>query len=123
MFVDSTDKSSLSICSEYLYEILNSDKFNSNIPFIIVCNKQDGNFPKTKKMIESELSKEIENIKGIKQKNNLDDNTQMGLLFNMKKKFSFSLFSNISFIETDKSSKYENLVKAMKNTLEEITNK
>ena len=49
---------------------------------LIACNKQDSKYPKSKKIIELELNNEIENIKNIKQKNNLDeDAAQIGTLF------------------------------------------
>ena len=54
---------------------------------LIACNKQDSKYPKSKKIIELELNNEIENIKNIKQKNNLDeDAAQIGTLF-VKKDF------------------------------------
>jgi signal recognition particle receptor subunit beta len=118
LFINSTDKNSIVQSSEYLYDILNSDKFNDEINIIICCNKQDENFPKSKKMIENELEKEIDNLKNIKQKNNLDDNVQIGTLFHMKSKFNFKMFNNVEFIECDKKSEYNSLIKRMKEILE-----
>jgi signal recognition particle receptor subunit beta len=118
LFINSTDKNSIIQSSEYLYEILNSDKYNEEMNFIICCNKQDENFPKSKKMIENELDKEIDNLKNIKQQNNLDDNVQIGTLFQMKSKFSFKMFQNIEFIECDRKSEYKELIKRMKELLE-----
>ena len=119
LFVDSTERSSIVTAGEYLYDILNSDKFNVNVPFVIVCNKQDMNLPKNKKMIENNLATELENIKQIKQKNQLDDNAQVGVMFNMKQKFSFSMFKNIKFVESDKTSKYEGLIETMNKLLDD----
>ena len=84
----------------------------------ICCNKQDGGFPKSKKMVENELTKEIENLIKIKQKNNLEDKEQIGTLFQIKGKFSFKMFSNVTFIETDMKSEYINVIKKIKETLE-----
>lgn len=68
--------------AEYLYEILNNDQFNEDVPIVIACNKQDTKFPKSKKIVEMELNNEVENIKNIKQKNNLEeDASQIGSLF------------------------------------------
>ena len=71
-------------------------------------------------MIENELSKDIENLIKIKQKNNLEDKEQIGTLFQMKGKFSFKSFDNVSFLETDKKSEYQSLIKNIKTTLEII---
>lgn len=72
----------VTLAAEYIYDILNSDQFSENVPILIACNKQDTKFPKSKKIVEMELNGEIENIKNIKQKNNLDeDAAQIGSLF------------------------------------------
>ena len=118
VFIDSTQKNSIIQAAEYLYDILNSDKFNDEFSLLVCCNKQDGGFPKSKKMIENELTKEIENLIKIKQKNNLDDKEQIGNLFQMKGKFNFKIFNNITFIETDMKSEYNNVIKKIKDTLE-----
>ena len=120
LFIDSTEKNSIIQAAEYLYDILNSDKLNDDFKIVICCNKQDAGFPKSKKMIENELSKEIENLIKIKQKNNLEDKEQIGTLFQMKGKFSFKSFDNVSFLETDKKSEYQSLIKNIKTTLEII---
>lgn len=117
-FIDSNEKNSIVSASEYLYQILNSDKFNDEIPFVIVCNKQDESLPKGKKIIESELTNEVESLKVIKQKNNLEDTAQIGMLFHMKQKFSFGMFRNIKFIESDRNSKYNELIKYIVSELE-----
>lgn len=118
LFVDSTDKNSINQSAEYLYDLLNSDKYSEELNILICCNKQDCGFPKSKKMIENELSKELENLIKIKQKNNLEDKEQIGTLFQMKGKFSFKNFNNVQFLETDQKSEYENLIKKMKDILE-----
>ena len=84
----------------------------------VCCNKQDEGFPKSKKMIENELTKEIENLIKIKQKNNLEEKEQIGTLFQMKGKFSFSMFSNVTFLETDMKSEYKNVINKIKDALE-----
>ena len=71
-------------------------------------------------MIENELSKEIENLIKIKQKNNLEDKEQIGILFQNKGKFSFKMFNNVSFLETDMKSEYQSVIKAIKDALEII---
>ena len=118
LFINSTDKNSIVQSSEYLYDILNSDKINDEINIIICCNKQDENFPKSKKMIENELNKEIENLIKIKQKNNLEEKEQFGTLFQMKGKFAMKNFNNVSFLETDVKSEYATVVKKIKDVLE-----
>ena len=118
VFIDSTEKNSIIQAAEYLYDILNSDKYTEDLILYICCNKQDAGFPKSKKMIENELTKEIENLIKIKQKNNLDDKEQIGTLFQIKGKFSFKMFSNVTFIETDKKSEYQSLIKKIKDSLE-----
>ena len=120
LFIDSTEKNSIIQAAEYLYDILNSDKLDDDLKLIICCNKQDTGFPKSKKMIENELSKEIENLIKIKQKNNLEDKEQIGILFQNKGKFSFKMFNNVSFLETDMKSEYQSVIKAIKDALEII---
>ena len=120
LFIDSTEKNSIVQAAEYLYDILNSDKLNDDLKIFICCNKQDAGFPKSKKMIENELSKELENLIKIKQKNNLEDKEQIGTLFQSKGKFSFKSFDNVSFLETDKKSEYQSVFKNIKNALQII---
>ena len=120
LFIDSTEKNSIVQAAEYLYDILNSDKLNEDLKIFICCNKQDAGFPKSKKMIENELSKELENLIKIKQKNNLEDKEQIGTLFQSKGKFSFKNFDNVSFLETDRKSEYQSLIKNIKNALQII---
>ena len=120
LFIDSTEKNSIVQAAEYLYDILNSDKLNDDLKIFICCNKQDTGFPKSKKMIENELSKELENLIKIKQKNNLEDKEQIGTLFQSKGKFSFKSFDNVSFLETDKKSEYQSVIKNIKNALQII---
>jgi len=114
VFVDSNEKQNIALASEYLYDILNNENFDDMINIIVACNKQDLKFSKNKKLIESEMSNEIENIKQIKQKNNLDDSSTLGTLFNMKTKFKFDLFKNVHFVDTDKNSKYEFLIEKIR---------
>ena len=120
LFIDSTEKNSIVQAAEYLYDILNSDKLNDDLKIFICCNKQDAGFPKSKKMIENELSKELENLIKIKQKNNLEDKEQIGTLFQSKGKFSFKSFDNVSFLETDMKSEYQSVIKNIKNALQII---
>ena len=120
LFIDSTEKNSIVQAAEYLYDILHSDKLNDDLKIFICCNKQDAGFPKSKKMIENELSKELENLIKIKQKNNLEDKEQIGTLFQSKGKFSFKSFDNVSFLETDKKSEYQSVIKNIKNALQII---
>lgn len=110
LFVDSTEKNSTVTAAEYLYDILNSDKFDPEIPIVIACNKQDLNLPKNKKMIENNLATELENLKKIKQKNHLEEQAEVGALFQMKKRFDFQMFKNISFVETDKNTQFASLI-------------
>lgn len=82
VFIDSADKKSLTEASEFLYDIINNDAFNDTLDLIVVCNKSDGKFAKGKNVIESELNNEIDSKKLIKQKNNLEDQSdQLGKLF------------------------------------------
>ena len=120
LFIDSTEKNSIIQAAEYLYDILNSDKLNDDLKILICCNKQDAGFPKSKKMVENELSKEIENLIKIKQKNNLEDKEQIGTLFQSKGKFSFKTYDNVSFIESDMKSEYQSIIKNIKNILQII---
>lgn len=79
------------MAAEYIYDILNSDQFNESVPILIACNKQDNKFAKSRKIVENELGGEIENIKNIKQKNNLDEDAgQIGSLFVINIIFFFS---------------------------------
>lgn len=115
VLVDSTDRQSISASAEFIYDILNSDRYDeASTPLIVTCSKQDLKFAKSKKIIEAELTNEVENIKSIKQKNNLEESTQLGTLYSMKNKFSFKIFKNIHFVETDKSSSYSSLIKTIK---------
>ncbi len=80
IFLDSTDKQGLAYTADYIYEVLNSQNYDETVPIIIACNKQDLRFAKSKKIIESELKAEVDNIKDIKQKNNIEDTNQIGTL-------------------------------------------
>jgi signal recognition particle receptor subunit beta len=117
VFLDSTDKESITRAADYFYDVLNSEHFDEFTPIAIACNKQDLKFPKTKKIIESDLNNEIENVKQIKQKNNLEETSQMGALFSMRTKFNFNMFKNIQFVETDKTSGYESLINILKSSI------
>lgn len=89
IFVDSSDSKSIQESSDYIYDILNNDNFDENSNLVIVCSKSDSKFSKSKNIIESELTKEIDSRKLIKQKNNLEEsNDQNGKLF-----VSFCLYS------------------------------
>lgn len=82
IFVDSSDSKSIQESSDYIYDILNNDNFDENSNLVIVCSKSDSKFSKSKNIIESELTKEIDSRKLIKQKNNLEEsNDQNGKLF------------------------------------------
>jgi signal recognition particle receptor subunit beta len=111
VLIDSNDKDSIKQAGAYLYDILNNEQLDDTTPLIIACNKQDLKFPKSKKIIESDLNSEIESIKQMKQKNNLEDTTQMGALFSMRSKFNFNMFKNVYFVETDKTTGYQSLIK------------
>jgi len=111
LLIDSNDKDSIKQAGAYLYDILNNEQFDDTTPLIIACNKQDLKFPKSKKIIESDLNSEIESIKLMKQKNNLEDTSQMGALFSMRAKFNFNMFKNVYFVETDKTTGYQSLIK------------
>ena len=82
VFVDSSDSKSIQESSDFIYDILNNDNFDENSNLVIVCSKSDSKFSKSKNIIESELTKEIDSRKLIKQKNNLEEsNDQNGKLF------------------------------------------
>ncbi len=80
VFIDSSDKQSLAFAADYIYEVINSQNYDETVPIIIACNKQDLKFAKSKKIVESELKAEVDNIKNIKQKNNIEDTNQIGTL-------------------------------------------
>ena len=61
---------------------------------------------------------EKKNLKNIKQKNNLEDSVNMGVIFQMKKKFNFKMFENVKFVESDKKSNYLNIINKLKEILE-----
>ena len=52
VFLDSTDKQSLALAADYIYEVLNSQNYDEAVPIIVACNKQDLKFAKSKKIIE-----------------------------------------------------------------------
>ena len=56
------------------------------------------------------LRTELENLKKIKQKNHLEEQAEVGALFQMKKRFDFQMFKNISFVETDKNTQFASLI-------------
>lgn len=90
VFVDSSDSKSIQDATDYLYDIINNDNFDENSQLVIVCSKTDSKFSKSKNIIESELSKEIDSRKLMKQKNNLEEsNDQNGKLFVRIFLFSF----------------------------------
>ena len=58
---------------------------------MIACNKQDLSFAKKATVVESELEKEIEEIRKVKRAVSQDDaNEKVGYLESLKKKFLFS---------------------------------
>jgi len=66
LFIDSADKyfllilrKSITDSAEYFYDILNNDRLNEETPILVVCNKQDLNFAKAKKIIEADLTNEM----------------------------------------------------------------
>lgn len=81
LFIDSSDKKSIVEAAEYAYDIINDDMFDESVNLLIACNKMDSKFAKSKNIIESELGTEIDSRKQIKQKNNLEDQLQLGKLF------------------------------------------
>ena len=117
VFVDSADKKCLNEASEFLYEIINHESFDDDLRLIIACNKSDNKFSKGKTIIESELNNEVDSKKLIKQKNNLEETIQVGKLFNLKAKFLFKMYSNISFVECTKEDNFSSLKSALVDSL------
>lgn len=82
LFIDSADRKCLNEASEFVYDIVNNESFDESLELVIACNKSDDKFAKGKAIIENELTAEVESKKLMKQKNNLDDQSnQIGKLF------------------------------------------
>ena len=82
VFIDSSDKKSVVEASEYLYDIINSEEYDDESNLVIACNKSDLKFAKGKSVIEVELNNEVDAKKLIKQKTNLEDQSnELGKLF------------------------------------------
>eukprot|EP00347_Sterkiella_histriomuscorum_P010900 403374493 len=100
--IDSKEKEKFGEAAEIIYEILNNLTVLSNhTPVVIACNKQDLQFSKKSTVIESELEKEIEEIRKVKRAVSQDDaNERVGYLESLKKKIVFSEMQiPIKFIE------------------------
>jgi len=71
------------------------------VPILVACNKQDLQFAKKATSIESELEKEIEELRKVKKATQLDEaSTKIGYLEDLKKKFTFNeMIVPVQFVE------------------------
>lgn len=95
--------------AEILYEIFNNlTVLSDQVPIMIACNKQDLQFAKKATIIEVELEKEIEELRKVR-KATQDDETKMGYLETLKKKFTFNEISKLPVKFVECSFKQEDL--------------
>jgi GTPase SAR1 family protein len=78
--------------AEILYEILNNlTVLSQKTPIILTCNKQDLQFAKKAPLLESELEREIEEIRKVRRAHLVDDDkAKQRYLETMKKRFTFA---------------------------------
>ena len=83
--------------AEILYDILNEiTVLDNRTPILVVCNKSDLQFSRKPVQIESEIEKEIEELRKVRKATMDDQDTakeqvsQMGFLETLSKRFSFN---------------------------------
>ena len=78
--------------AEILYDIINKvTLLDHKVAVLVACNKQDLQFAKKLTSVESELEKEIEELRKVKRATQVDEvNQKIGYLEDLKKKFSFN---------------------------------
>ena len=78
--------------ADILYEILNNlTILSQKTPIIVACNKQDLQFAKKATIIESELEREIEEIRKVRKAHLIDDDkARQRYLETLKKRFTFA---------------------------------
>lgn len=78
--------------AEILYDIINKvTLLDHKVSVLVACNKQDLQFAKKLTSVESELEKEIEELRKVKRATQVDEvNQKIGYLEDLKKKFSFN---------------------------------
>ena len=102
VLVDSKEKEKFGETAEIIYEIINKVALlDRPVPVVVACNKQDLQFAKKATAVESELEREIEELRKVKRATQQDEaNAKIGYLEDLKKKFSFSdTHLPIQFIE------------------------
>jgi GTPase SAR1 family protein len=81
----------------------NLQVLSARVPIALLCNKQDLQFSKKATTLESELEKEIEELRKVRKATlNDDDKEKQRYLETLKKKFTFSEVSsavNLRFLE------------------------
>ena len=104
LLVDSKDKDKYPEAAEILYEILNNIVvIGDHVSIMVACNKQDLQFAKKAVNIESELEKEIEELRRVRRATQ-DEHSKLGYLESQtgKGKFTFNDImkeANIQFVE------------------------
>ena len=78
--------------ADILYEILNNlTVLSSKTLIVVACNKQDLQFAKKAALVESELEREIEEIRKVRRAHLVDDDkAKQKYLETLKKKFTFA---------------------------------
>jgi len=110
-------KQTLQDSTEYLYNVLiDSNLQNTNIPLLVVCNKQDlGALAKKAEIVKKELEKEMNILRETKSKPLLDDSGKATeysekYLGKKGKDFQFSdLKSEIKFLEASAKQDWNNV--------------
>lgn len=86
-----------------MYEILNNlSVLSSKVPIAVACNKQDLQFAKKSTTLESELEKELEELRKVRKATLNDDDKEKQRYLETLKKFTFAQVANttnISFVE------------------------
>ena len=68
LFVDSKNKPQLAEAAEMLYDMLNNENIlEQRTPILIACNKQDLQFAKRATQIQTDMEKELEELRKVRR--------------------------------------------------------
>jgi len=90
--LDSKDRDTIGQATEIFYELLNSCRtiVDEQIPVLIVCNKQDSDMAQRATALETELEKELNDLKRIKAATKDTDKQFVGYMEKLSGMFHFT---------------------------------
>jgi signal recognition particle receptor subunit beta len=97
LLIDSKDREAFGQAVEIIYELLNSVRtiVEDKIPVLIVCNKQDSKSAKRATELETDLEKELNELKRIKAATKDPEKQFVGYIERQKGRFEFRHLSDI----------------------------